>query len=152
MICAAALGVSTFAHADMPLAARFTALCPMYVQGRSTADEVAHTAAIMGYTERTDDGGHTHLKGPSGEIELSQVNGRRCTFMRPTTEYGSLITEFTGWANQASSGPYTFKNEGADVDGQRGVVWTGPSFNVQITETFDDDDNLVLAVEAIKRP
>lgn len=144
------------AHAaEIPLTTQMQVLCLPYAEGRRPLEDVIALAQRTGYPERLNRGVFTDLSGPAGRLHYAQMlDGRRsCEFERPLSAYQQVVADFRVWLGRVSGGPWTAPEpEGPDVEGERAMGWTGARANVEITEDFNADDQIVLFVIARSRP
>jgi len=141
--------------AEIPLTAQMQVLCLPFAEGRRPLEEVIALAQRTGYPERVTRGVFTDLSGPAGRMHYAQMlDGRRsCEFERPVSAYRQLVADFRVWLGRVSGGPWTAPEpEGPDVEGQRGIGWTGARANVEITEDYNAEDEIVLFIIARSRP
>src|SRR3990167_348192 len=156
---AAALGLTLAAAparaAEIPLTTQMQVLCLPFAEGRRPLEDVIALAQRTGYPERVNRGVFTNLSGPAGRMRYAlMLDGKRsCQFERPVSAYRQVVADFKVWLGRAWGGPWPAPEpEGPDAEGRRAMGWIGARANVEITEDYNDDDQIVLVIIARSRP
>lgn len=141
--------------AESPLTAQVQSICLPFVQGRNPVDATVTLARQSGYRTLKVDGVFTTLTGPTGKLLISNLldGSRACGFERPVSTYRTVVADFKAWIPAAPGGPYRpAGTEGPDVEGQRYMGWRSGRVRIEISENYDENDELILVIDASSRP